>query len=848
MKNFGKISVRPELPAEIDGLEDLSKNLWWCWNYEAEELFEQINSELWEEQKNPVSFLSEVRHKRLLEVVEDEQFMNQYQRVISEFEDYLAKEDTWFQQNFANANIGEEQTIAYFSAEFGFHESLPIYSGGLGVLAGDHCKSASDLGLPFVGIGLFYEHGYFQQRINKDGWQKALYPELDPAQLPIESVTDEEGNDIKVDVKLANRKVTIKAWKVKVGRIEVYLLDTNIPENEEQDKQLTSRLYGGGDETRIVQEIILGIGGTRMLYELGYDPVVWHMNEGHSVYLGLERIKELMDNYELAFTEALETVAASTVFTTHTPVPAGNETFPFDLKERYFAEYWKSVGLSKEEFMELGYIDDEDDEFCLTVLALRLARFSNGVSELHGEVSSEMWEGIWPEVPTEENPIDYITNGIHTLTWLAPEWEETLDDYLPEDWRNNIEDQKMWEAVENIPKQKFWQTHKDLKKKLIDHIRKRDLKRRNRYSSGQFRNEELLDEDTLTIGFARRFATYKRANLIFRDLNRLSRICNQEGKEVQLVFAGKAHPADVPGQELIKEIHDISQRKEFKDKVIILEDYDMDLARYLVSGVDVWLNTPRRPLEASGTSGQKVSANGGLNLSVLDGWWVEGYNGKNGWAIGYEAEYEDRYKQDQIDSESLYSILENEIVPLYYDHDSEQGVPVEWVKRMKNAMITTAPVYSTDRMVQEYTGNLYMPAYNRGKEVEQNQFEKAKELAAWKDKLKSNWDSVQVSSEFNKPQGDFVVSDTITLRTKVDLAELNPADVTVELYLISNATENSEAEVIAMELEEEIRDNIYSYCVDFKLKESGEYKYTFRVIPNDENLSTKHELGLIEWV
>ena len=846
MRNFGKLSVYPELPEEIIGLDKLANNLWWCWNYEAEELFKKIDSDLWENNKNPIVFLSEVSHKRLLEVVEDDEFMDQYQQVMNKFENYLANDNTWFQDNFSG--IEDNQVIAYFSAEFGFHESLPIYSGGLGVLAGDHCKSASDLGLPFVGVGLFYEYGYFKQRINNDGWQKALYPELDTEQLPLQSVTDDEGNDIKVEVKLADRKVAIKIWKVEVGRITVHLLDTNIPENDEQDKQLTSRLYGGGDETRIAQEIILGVGGTRALYELGYEPAVWHMNEGHSVYLGLERIKDLMDEYDLSFDQALETVSASTVFTTHTPVPAGNETFPFDLKERYFSDYWESIGLTKEEFMELGYIDDEDsDEFCLTVLALRLARFSNGVSKLHGEVSSEMWEGIWPQVPTDENPIDYITNGIHTLTWLAPEWEEILDDYLVDDWRDSIEDQEMWKAVENIPEEKFWEIHKELKKKMIDHIRKRDLKRRKRYSNGQFINDKLLDEDTLTIGFARRFATYKRANLIFRDLDRLSRICNQKGKEVQLVFAGKAHPADVPGQELIKEIHDISQREGFKDKVIILEDYDMNLARYLVRGVDVWLNNPRRPLEASGTSGQKVSANGGLNFSVLDGWWVEGYNGKNGWAIGYEAEYDDRYKQDQIDSESLYDILENEIVPLYYNHDNENGIPTEWVKRMKNAMISTAPVYSTDRMVQEYTSNLYMPAYERGKEIEADQFKKAKDLAQWKDKLISNWDQLQISSQANGDQGSFSVTDTVNLETKVNLGELSPDDITVELYLISQE-EDYEVEIIPMELKNNIRDNIYSYSVEIELKESGEYKYSFRVVPNDENLSTKHELGLIKWI
>ncbi len=848
MDYYGSLSVKPDLPAEISQLKELAYNLWWCWNHEAEELFASIDQELWKSiERNPVKLLATVDHDRLQELVSDSEFMNKYERVMNNFQNYLNDDDTWFDQNFSYSR--DEEVIAYFSTEFGFHESLPIYSGGLGVLAGDHCKSASDLGLPLVGVGLLYHNGYFRQKINDEGWQKALYPELEKDHLPIKPAQDKNGDNLKVKVNLLNREVVIKVWKLKVGRVEVYLLDTDLEENSEHDRELTSKLYGGGDETRISQEIILGIGGTKALSAMGYEPSVWHMNEGHSVYLGLERIKKLMNKYALEFEQALEAVAGSTVFTTHTPVPAGNETFSFDLKEKYFRGYWEKLGLSRDQFMDLGCVYEEgiDDEFGLTVLALRLARFSNGVSKLHGEVASEMWEDIWDKVPTWENPITSITNGIHTLTWLAPEWQELFDQYLSDDWRNRIEDQQVWEQVRDIPDEEFWNVHYKLKEKLIEHIRERDLARRKRYNNLALKNEELLDKDKLTIGFARRFATYKRATLIFRDIERLAKICNREGQEVQLVFAGKAHPADVPGQELIKKIHDISQREEFKGKVIILEDYDMNLARYLVQGVDIWLNNPRRPLEASGTSGQKVAANGGLNFSVLDGWWVEGYNGNNGWSIGYEIEYENQEKQDRVDSKSLYKVLEEEIVPLYYK--VEDGVAKEWIKRMKEAMVTCTGEYSTDRMVQDYANQLYIPALERGVELEADEFKKAKELVVWKNKLEEKWPELNLKSEEYGDQGDFSIDEKVEFTTQLELSELGPEDVEVELYLVK-PEEDVTPEIHIMNLEES-SEGVYTYSLELDLEDlgdTGKYKYTFRAVPDADKLSTKHELGLVEWI
>ncbi len=843
MQFYGSLAVEPDLPTEIEGLGELAYNLWWSWNDEGVELFKKIDPILWEEiGNNPVKFLKRVSHYNLQMVADDLDYLKFYQHVMSNFHNYLSTDNTWFKNNVNS--VSNDRIIAYFSAEFGLHESLPIYSGGLGVLAGDHCKSASDLDLPFVAVGLLYRNGYFNQKINNEGWQKATYPELDFTQLPIKEVIKQDGQELIVSVSLAQRQVDLKVWQVNIGRINLYLLDADLPQNSPEDRKLTSRLYGGGSETRISQEIILGVGGTRALYKLGYYPGVWHMNEGHSAYLGLERIRDLIKEEDLNFYQALEKVSSNTVFTTHTPVPAGNEVFDFSLKEKYFSNYWHDVGLSKEEFMKLGMVTDYDEGFGLTVLALRLAKFNNGVSRLHGQVASRMWKDIWPNVPTEENPLTHITNGIHTLTWIASDWKGLFDKYLSKEWYNHIEDKDMWKKVQEIPEEEFWQTHQNLKAKMISYIRKKDLSRKTRYRNSLEMNQDLLDKNKLTIGFARRFATYKRATLILKDIERLKRICNREGQEVQFIFAGKAHPADIPGQELIKKLHDISESPEFKNKVIILEDYDMELARYMVQGVDVWLNNPRRPLEASGTSGQKVAANGGLNFSVLDGWWCEGYNGSNGWVIGHKSDYSSKEEQDLIDSQSLYRILEEEIVPLYYDtHNSSSSTG--WVDKMKETMITNAPEYSTSRMVQEYTTELYLPAMNKG--VELNDDQKVIELKNWKDKVRGNWNKIKLHSKQQGRQGNYSIKEEIYFSAKVDLNSLNSDDIQVEAYL-ENKSRPEEKFILPLVLEEDLGDNIYQYGGGFKLQDTGEYRYTFRVIPDTKRLVTKHELGLIKWI
>ncbi|MBM7624145.1 alpha-glucan family phosphorylase [Sporohalobacter salinus] len=847
MKFYGKLSVVPKLPLKIKGLKKIAYNLWWTWNPEARELFKMIDPEIWQKvNRNPIKLLSTVEYEHLKKLSTEYNFAVKYNLVMDKFNNYLQEENTWFRNNY---NVAEDKSevMAYFSTEFGFHKSLPIYSGGLGVLAGDHCKAVSDLGLPFVGIGLLYRQGYFKQKINNEGWQEELYPDLTFGELPLTLVKDETGKELRVSVNLAGREVVLRVWEVKVGRVSVYLLDSDVEVNNKQDRNLTLRLYGGDDETRISQEIILGVGGTRALYKMGYSPILWHMNEGHSVYLELERIRDLMKEEELEFKEAIEVVSADTVFTTHTPVPAGNESFPVDLKEKYFGDYWEEIGLNKKEFMNLGRINEEDNQFCLTVLGLKLSRFKNGVSKLHGQVSSEMWEGLWSDIPADENPITYITNGVHTLTWLAPEWVKLFDEYLTDDWRDRINHREVWEGVKDIPDDKFWQAHHKLKAKMIDFIREKDLERKSRYENG-FSDSNLLSYDALTIGFARRFATYKRANLIFKDLERLSEICNKEGKEVQLIFAGKAHPADVPGKQLIKEIHEIAESEQFKGKVVLLEDYDMNLARYLVQGVDVWLNNPRRPLEASGTSGQKVAVNGGLNFSVLDGWWCEGYNGKNGWAIGRKErlKYRSDEEQDLIDSKSLYKALEEEIVPTYYNFN-KNIYSSEWVYLMKEAMISNGPEYSTDRMVQEYTKRLYLPAIKQGIQIRKNGYQKAKKLANWKEKLQNNWHQIEIFSQNKGEQGSFNAKDTIQLTAQVKLGNLTSDDVQVEVCL---AIENNleELKIIPMDLEKELEDGIFRYSTEIKLQETGTYRYTFRVVPDESKLINKHELGLVKWI
>jgi len=702
------------IPHPIDRLLELAYNLWWVWHPQGSGLFRAIDSSLWEEvYHNPVRFLREVRQTTLDEAAGNPEFLRQYHHVLADFDTYMAETDTWFSRTYPQVGDGP---IAYFSAEFGLHEALPIYSGGLGILSGDHCKEASDLGLPFVGVGFLYPQGYFRQQITADGTQEAIYEKLNFAEVPALPAFDRDGREIVVEVQLPGRKVFAKVWKIQVGRVPLYLMDTDIHPNAPPDRHLSARLYGGDQEMRLSQEMVLGIGGVRALRALGIQPSAWHVNEGHPAFLLLERARGLVQS-GMSFDQAAETVRRTSVFTTHTPVPAGHDVFPFELMDRFFAGYWEELGLSRDEFLNLARHDQPwGPTFSMTVLGLKLAGHYNAVSQLHGEVSRRMWHFLWPDRPMEQVPIRAITNGIHTGSWLAPELKALFDQYLPAGWLEAIDDPAIWEGVLAIPDQELWEVRQLLRHRLVDFVRRRTYEHLGRVGAEPWQLDavaSLFDPQALTIGFARRFATYKRATLLFTDVERLKHILNQPGRPVQIIFAGKAHPADEPGKDFIRQVYNRTKEPGLAGRIVFLENYDINVARYLVQGADVWLNNPRRPNEASGTSGQKAALNGVPNLSVCDGWWAEGYNGANGWVIGQAKEYADHGAQDWEDSQSLYQLLEEEVVPLFYDRD-ERGVPIGWLKLVKESIRSVAPIFSTTRMVKEYARHMYLSAMEPG--------------------------------------------------------------------------------------------------------------------------------------
>ncbi len=698
-----------DLPRRINRLGELAYNLWWTWQPQAQRLFSYVDGELWERlAHNPIAFLRAVSRYSLNEAAQKTSYLENYDQVFADFDAYMAKESTWCDQNHGGFC---KNSIAYFSMEFGLHEILPIYSGGLGVLAGDHLKEASDLGLPLKGIGFLYAEGYFSQRISEDGWQDALNNPLNFSELPLVPMTDEDGKDITVSVEFPDRQVSARLWEVRVGRIPLYLMDSNVPENAPEDRKLTARLYWSDINLRISQEVLLGVGGVRAMRKLGHNPGVWHMNEGHAAFQILERAREVVEAGK-TFAEAIETTRVNNVFTTHTPVPAGNDEFPLWMIDKYLAALWPQLNLDRDEFVNLARSQQSWGEtFSMGVLALRHSDGRNGVSELHGRVARNMWNFLWPEKEEDDVPIGYVTNGVHTSTWLARRMGVLYGKYLGEDWLDRHDDPKIWEAIDNIPDGELWEVRNHLKRKLVFYMMERT---RRRWIKGGFHPVQalasgaLLDPYVLTIGFARRFATYKRANLILSDLDRVLGLLNQPNRPVQIIFAGKAHPADEPGKQLIQEVYRAVKKAENGGRLVFLEDYDMNVARYLVQGVDVWLNTPRRPNEASGTSGMKAAMNGAMNFSVLDGWWREAYNGHNGWAIGDDIAPNSE-SQDESDIASLYNTLENEIIPLYYDRDSA-NIPVEWIRMMKNNLRTITPQFSMRRMVKEYVEQLYIPA------------------------------------------------------------------------------------------------------------------------------------------
>lgn len=692
-----------ELPREFERLYDLAYNLWWTWTPAARDLFASIDPSKWGLYRNPVQMLIDVDPKQWHPLLESEAFRRHYDEVIGELSDYLGRTDTWYEQQ----DWQFDGPIGYFSMEYGLHQCLAIYSGGLGVLSGDHTKAASNLGLPFVGLGLLYRHGYFQQSLDAEGQQQHAYPEYDFSRLPLRPVASRTGGELIVHVPMPGRQVAAKVWLAQVGRVPLLLLDTDIPENDPSDRPITNQLYVSGREMRLVQEIVLGMGGARVLEELGIEPHVWHLNEGHSVFLQMERWRRAAAYGESSGSDILALLRRTSVFTTHTPVPAGNEQFDPSLVVKYFSDWCEEVGLSVDEFLAMGKAHDHEDSFNLTALAIRSSRWVNGVSKLNAEVSSRMWQHLFPA--DTEQPVQAITNGVHARTFIGPELQVLLRRRFDARWEDRLLEADSWPAVSDIPDEELWKALRAQRERLGRFTRSR---LREQYALDGASPDELravegiLDPKALTIGFARRFATYKRANLVFSDLHRLQRILCDPQRPVQMLFAGKAHPADRPGQHLIQHIFELSRSQTFAGKVIFLENYDLRMGRMLVQGVDVWLNTPRRPMEASGTSGQKVAMNGGLNFSIADGWWPEGWNGDNGWVIGEEKEYGDERAQDNEDAESLYQLLETAIVPTFYDRDS-RGLPRRWIRKMKNAMSTLTPQFSAARMVRDYAVRAY---------------------------------------------------------------------------------------------------------------------------------------------
>ncbi len=844
MKHFKRITVQSFFPEELKQLQDFSYNLWWSWRPRAHKLFQELDEELWYEvEHNPLKMFKYISQSQLNDKNNDPEFNSLLTQVMEEFKEYMNREDTWFHKNYPDK---QDFMVAYFSAEFGIHETVPVYSGGLGVLAGDHCKSASDLGVPLIGIGMMYKQGYFIQRLDAEGRQENIYPIYDFGEIPITLVKNDDDLPVKVNISLPGRRVYAQVWQMSAGRTNIYLLDTDIQENLPEDRILTSQLYGGDHEMRITQELLLGIGGVRAIRALGYKPSVWHMNEGHSAFMVLERIKEFIDE-GYSFDIARELVSSSSIFTTHTPVAAGHDAFDEDLMQKYFEECYHKYALEWKNFFNLG--KDIDGNFSMTILAMTMAKNINGVSRLHGQVSREMWKDVWKDIPTDEIPITAITNGVHTETWMSREFRNLYDEYMDEDWLDRIDDTDMWEGIDVIPAKRLWETHQHRKQRLADTVRARLEERNHRNGIAPHITEAMckhLSPDALFIGFARRFATYKRATLIFHDLERLKKILGNANQPVVLFFAGKAHPADRPGQEFIKEIYKLSYSEDFIGKVILLENYNMSLARYLVSGVDIWLNNPRRPREASGTSGEKVPINGGINFSVLDGWWVEGYNKRNGWTIGESKDYANLEIQDNEDSASLYYTMEKMILPEYYDRN-EENIPEAWIQRMKESIKSVLPVYSTARMVKDYVNKLYIPTFTYNQKMTSSNNRSAIDLVHWKQRIEKSWDRVWVTEM--TPVDEFINDVVLNLKAEIQLDKLKPEDVKVEVYVIRDGP-NGHGPVALQELamhSTKTKDRfIYSGTVE--LPKAGSYQYGIRVRPYNPDLMKPFESRLIRWM
>ncbi|MDR2618979.1 MAG: alpha-glucan family phosphorylase [Treponema sp.] len=844
--NISTYTVKPKLPNSLKPLEEIARNLWLSWNFDAVELFIRLDYEVWlQSQQSPVRTLGMVSQERLAEVAKDDSYLAALKAIYSHFLKYKSGQ-TWYRGS-------RKDVVAYFSMEYGMDVSLPIYSGGLGILSGDHMKTSSDMGLPLVGIGLLYRQGYFKQLLNADGFQQESYPENDWYNMPVELKLGKNNEAIKITVDLAERQAVAQIWEVKVGRSSLYLLDTNIPENAPDIRNITSALYGGDKETRIQQEILLGIGGIRALRALGINPAACHMNEGHSAFLGLERIRELMSERNFNFDEAREAVWPTNIFTTHTPVPAGNERFDIGLMDKYFRNWPQILGISWKDFLSLGRERPYDDSetYCMTVLALKLAAYANGVAKLHGAVSRKMWRSLWPGLSLNEIPIDHVTNGVHPRTWVSSNMGELLDRYFGPHFDDEPTDLAVWSRMDRISDEELWRTHERRRERLVAFARERirqNLKRNGAVERRLAQAEDALSPYTLTIAFARRFATYKRGNLLLRDPDRLLRLLKDTERPIQLIFAGKAHPMDMPGKELIRSIVHFAEQHDVQSRIVFLENYDMSMAHYLTSGADLWLNTPRRPMEASGTSGMKAAMNGVLNCSILDGWWDEAYNPELGWAIGRGEEYEDTNLQDEIESKALYDLLEREIIPLFYQRGRD-GLPREWIRRMKICMKEIGRSMSSHRMLMDYSNKFYFPALKNYRRIVKDDYAESKALAAYLSKLRQAWDNIKIHAIESNAKPVMQRGDSLTVTARIELGPLTPDEVLVELYYGSVSNQSSEiknarrAEMRSAGQEE----GVSIYQVRIECADTGIQGHTVRILPKHEALVHPYRTGFIKW-
>lgn len=862
MQPIRTFNVSPSLPSRLEPIRRLAYNLHWDWNVESKDLFRRLDPDLWESSRhNPVLMLGNISQARLREVVEDEGFLAQMDRAARQLDEYL-QERTWYDKHRTShsshdkgqrTNDKGQDCYAYFSAEFGLVDCLPIYSGGLGVLAGDHLKSASDLGLPLVGVGLLYQQGYFAQYLNADGWQQERYPINDFYNMPLHLERNSDGSELRIAVDYPGRTVFARIWRVQVGMVPLYMLDTNIEPNNPYDHNITDQLYGGDIDMRIHQEIMLGIGGVKMLKALGYKVSAYHMNEGHSAFLALERIRMLMHEQGLKFVEARQVVAASNLFTTHTPVPAGIDLFPPDKMLYYLGHYADIFGLSRDEFLGLGRekTGDLSAPFSMAVLALKMATFANGVAQLHGVVSREMFQDLWQNLPEQEVPITAITNGVHARSCVAKSTQELYDRYLGPNWSSVPKENQLWERMDAIPDEELWRNHERCRLDMIVYVRDHLVKHlRDRGASPVEITEaqEVLDPNALTIGFARRFATYKRATLWMRDVERIKRILGNRDRKVQFVIAGKAHPKDIPGKELIREINRFIREQGLEKQVVFVPNYDIHVARLLVAGCDIWLNTPRRPREASGTSGMKAAMNGLLNLSVLDGWWDEADYVRTGWAIGHGEVYADPNYQDEIEANALYDLIEQEVMSLFYERDVD-NLPRRWIAKMKDAIRLNCPFFNTSRMVSEYALRGYFPASDRYHNLTVDKYAPAKELAQWKANLVQHWNYIKIEDIDISEPAEIQVNQNITVKAKIDLATLTPDDVQVELYQGNVDTDGEIVGGVPVVMQWEGKDNsghsIYTASISYT--HSGLQGLSLRVLPKHQNLSSSYEPRLILW-